>query len=270
MPVEHPGQSIAEVAQQVPPIRDLDGFGRAAANRFGVSTGAVTRDDIDAGMVAQPSPDRLRLAVRQDIDGAVALEIDDERAVALPIAERSHGVMSAKLTGRQAQSSMPITCGVGGAGNGAVRISRSSVSPLTGMASRDARRAPASPPALKAMRRWASARRAMRRTRGRATPGRRSAKTRRGQSGAEHRKRRTCSSSWPTRPCHGRSPRRRAYRLWTRRDVRRHRGQEPAAPRVRTATRTRSGSTTTRSTMRPAGSRDSSDLDKEQATFRVG
>ena len=47
----------------MPAIRDLNGLGRAAPNAVGVSTGAVTCDDVDAGMVAQPSPDRLRLAV---------------------------------------------------------------------------------------------------------------------------------------------------------------------------------------------------------------
>jgi len=159
VPVEHPGQGVAEVAQKVPAVRDLDGLGRAAANAVGVSTGAVTRDDVDAGMVVQPSPDRLRLAVGQDINGTVALQIDDERAVAL------------------SSTPSPVVdavAGVGAAGNGAVRIRRSSVSPLAGMASRDARRAPASPPALKATWHCASARRAVRRTRGRATAGRRS------------------------------------------------------------------------------------------------
>ena len=74
VPVEHPGQGVAEVVQKVPAVRDLDGLGRAAANAVGVSTGAVTRDDVDAGMVAQPSPNRLRLAVGQNIDGTVALD----------------------------------------------------------------------------------------------------------------------------------------------------------------------------------------------------
>jgi len=83
VPVEHPGQGVAEVAQKVPAVRDLDGLGRAAANAVVVSTGAVARDDVDARMVAQPCPDRLRLAARQNVDGAVALQIDDELAAAL-------------------------------------------------------------------------------------------------------------------------------------------------------------------------------------------
>jgi len=83
VPVEHPGQGVAEVAQKVPAICNLNGLGRAAANAVGVSTGAVTRDDLDAGMVVQPSPNRLRLTVGQNIDRTVALQIDDERAVML-------------------------------------------------------------------------------------------------------------------------------------------------------------------------------------------
>ncbi len=49
VPVKHSGQGVAEVAQKVPPVCDLGGLGRAVANPFGVSTGAVMRDDVDAG-----------------------------------------------------------------------------------------------------------------------------------------------------------------------------------------------------------------------------
>jgi hypothetical protein len=109
VPVEHPGQGVAEVAQKVPAVRDLDGLGRAAANAVGVSTGAVTRDDVDAGMVAQPSPNRLRLAVGQNIDGTVALQIDDDRAVALslapsPVVDADDARGSVKNLGRYAAS----------------------------------------------------------------------------------------------------------------------------------------------------------------------
>ncbi len=57
----------------------MSGAGRVST--IGVSTGAVTRDNVDTGTAVQPSSDRLRVTVRQNIDGA-ALQIDDERAVA--------------------------------------------------------------------------------------------------------------------------------------------------------------------------------------------
>ena len=83
VPVEHSGHRVAKVAQKVPPVRNLDGLGCAGANAVGVSTRAVSRDDLDAGMTVQPRSDRLRVAIGQHVDRTVALEIDDERAVAL-------------------------------------------------------------------------------------------------------------------------------------------------------------------------------------------
>jgi len=201
---------------------------------------------------------RLRVAVGQHVDWTVALQVDNERAVALatapgPVADADHP----RRRGHRQR-------------RGAARIRRSSVSPLTGMASRDARRAPASPPALKAMRRWASARRAVRLSRGGATAGSRSAKMRRGHAGPEHRKRRTCRSIRPARPCQGRSPGRRTYRLWPRCERRRQSGHAAASARARTVTTTRSWATAIRSTVTPTGSRDSSDLDKAASGIQRG
>lgn len=88
MPIEHPGQGVAKVAQEVEAVRDLDSLGCAVPNAIGVGAGAVARDDLDAGMAVQPCPDRLRVAVRQHVDRTVALQIDDQRAVALPSAPR--------------------------------------------------------------------------------------------------------------------------------------------------------------------------------------
>jgi len=42
---------------------------------IGVGPGAVAADDLDAGMRAQPGGERLRRAVRQQINRAVALEV---------------------------------------------------------------------------------------------------------------------------------------------------------------------------------------------------
>ena len=69
------------------------------------------------------------------------------------------------------------------------RIMRSSVSPLTGMASCWARRDPGSPPNAKPIWRCMSPRRAVRRARGGPTSGRRSVKICRGQLALVHRNR---------------------------------------------------------------------------------
>ncbi len=161
------------------------------------------------------------------------------------------------------QSSIPMIRAGGSGSMGTARIRRSSVSPLTGMARRVDSRAPGFPPTLNAMVRCASASLCVRRTRGGATAGKRSAKMRRGQSATAHRNRRTRRWSSPTRSCQGRSPSRRLYRLWTRRDERRHSGHAAVRARTRATTTTRSASTSTCSTTRLAGSNENRDLDTE-------
>jgi hypothetical protein len=49
VPVERPRQGVAEVAQEMPAIADLDGPWRAAPDPVGVGAGAVACDDLDAG-----------------------------------------------------------------------------------------------------------------------------------------------------------------------------------------------------------------------------
>ena len=53
-------------------------------SHVGIGAGAVATNDRDAGMRAQPGGEGLRRAVGQQIDRAVALEVDDDAAVASP------------------------------------------------------------------------------------------------------------------------------------------------------------------------------------------
>ena len=85
----------AQVAQQVPTIRDLDGVGRALARAVRIGAGAVARDHLDAGVGAQPGRERLGPPVGQQIHDPVALEVDEHRPVAVaaaprPIIHREH------------------------------------------------------------------------------------------------------------------------------------------------------------------------------------
>ncbi len=52
----------------------------------GIGAGAVAADDLDAGMRPQPGGEGLRRAVGQQINRAVALEVDDDATVAPPAA----------------------------------------------------------------------------------------------------------------------------------------------------------------------------------------
>ena len=54
---------IPEIAQQVPAIRNLNRLRRPLANAISVSSGAIARDDLNAGIFAQPASDRLCLPV---------------------------------------------------------------------------------------------------------------------------------------------------------------------------------------------------------------
>jgi hypothetical protein len=67
-------------------VCDLYGCWRALARAFGVRSAAVTADDLDAWVSVQPRRERRRLAVGQQLDGSAAFEINEDGAVALPLA----------------------------------------------------------------------------------------------------------------------------------------------------------------------------------------
>lgn len=76
-------------------IRNLDGLRGAAAYTIGVSTRTVTRHNLGAGMMVQPSGEDGRLPIRQQVDHGPTLQIDEDRAVALaappsPVIDAEH------------------------------------------------------------------------------------------------------------------------------------------------------------------------------------
>ncbi len=81
-------QRIGEVPEQMPAVRDLHGIRCATTSALGVGPGAITGDHLDAGVVPQPCRERRRLAVRQEVDHAPLLEVDQHRAVALASSPR--------------------------------------------------------------------------------------------------------------------------------------------------------------------------------------
>jgi hypothetical protein len=74
---------IAKVAQQVPPVGDLHGVRSPLADTVRVGTRAITRDDFDTRMSAQPGRERRRLTIRQQVDNLVLLQIDQDCAVTM-------------------------------------------------------------------------------------------------------------------------------------------------------------------------------------------
>ena len=99
MPVGERLHGIAEIAQQMPAIRNLDGVGCALSGTVGVGAGAIARDEGHARVLPQPHRQGLGLTVGKQIHHAVALQVDQDRAERWPR--------------RQAQSSTASTRGGG-------------------------------------------------------------------------------------------------------------------------------------------------------------
>src|SRR4051794_33388215 len=86
---------IAEVAQQMPPVRDLDSIWRSLPDAVGVDAGAVTRDDLHPRVPLQPRRQALDPAVRQQVEYPVLLQVDEDGPVAVtapprPIIDPEH------------------------------------------------------------------------------------------------------------------------------------------------------------------------------------
>jgi hypothetical protein len=67
----------------MPTIRDLHGVGSTLTDPVRVGTSAITRDDFDPRMNAQPGRERRRLTIRQQVDNLVLLQIDQDGAVTM-------------------------------------------------------------------------------------------------------------------------------------------------------------------------------------------
>ena len=88
LPLHSGSQRVAQVAQDVPAVRDLAGLRGAVADSVGVGPGPVPGDHLDAGMPPQPGSQRARLSVWQQVDHFIAFQIHEHRAVAMATAQR--------------------------------------------------------------------------------------------------------------------------------------------------------------------------------------
>lgn len=59
---------IAEIAEQVPSVGDLDDARRTLTNAVSINAGSIARNDLDARLIAQPSGNRCGVAVWEEID----------------------------------------------------------------------------------------------------------------------------------------------------------------------------------------------------------
>ena len=116
----------------MPPVRHLGGQRRALRSAFGVTPATVTADDLCARVGGQPGAEGLRGPLRENVHRTAGFDIDQHRAVDMPLAQR-------EVVDAEHQRSPAI-------GVGAARISRISVERLTAHASLPVSRVPARPP----------------------------------------------------------------------------------------------------------------------------
>jgi hypothetical protein len=65
------------------PISHVNGLGRALLAAFGIRASSVAHDDLDATVLAQRRGEYLGVAIIQQIDGPMRLDIDWQRTRAL-------------------------------------------------------------------------------------------------------------------------------------------------------------------------------------------
>jgi hypothetical protein len=89
---EHQLQRLGQVLQQVEAVGDLHRLRRPPACALGIHAQSVTRDHRNPGVLAQPSRERVRLAIRQQCHRPVAFQVHQHGAVGVSLAHplRSH------------------------------------------------------------------------------------------------------------------------------------------------------------------------------------
>lgn len=124
-----PLNGLGEVRPDVPPIRDMDRIGSADPPGLGVGSGTVPADHFDAGMTGEPAGHRRCRPVRQQVDGLACLDVDQDCAVVVSLAQgeivhpedsrcRRLGLRQAADQPQQRRPAHPGRQGLGQAGAG--------------------------------------------------------------------------------------------------------------------------------------------------------
>src|SRR5258708_25061131 len=87
---EHLVQGGAGVRREMKAVCHLDRVGRALPTTFGVRTGAIADDDLDAWVMTQPIGEDLGGAIVEQIDRPVRLEINEQGSVAALFPAQGH------------------------------------------------------------------------------------------------------------------------------------------------------------------------------------
>src|SRR3546814_21046112 len=81
-------QRLTQATEQMPAIGHLHGPWSSAPCSLGIKVGAITRDNPDPRVALQPVGHAVRIAIRQQIQTAIPLQIADDRYIPLPAPPR--------------------------------------------------------------------------------------------------------------------------------------------------------------------------------------
>lgn len=101
-PGEPSFDSLSHIEEQVPAVSHLQGLGSPDGSSSRVLGGAVTRDDANPGLPAQPRGDRCTGAVGEEVNDASLLQVDQNGAIGAPLLDGPYvdGPLLARLLNR--------------------------------------------------------------------------------------------------------------------------------------------------------------------------
>lgn len=115
MAVDDALEDVAQIAQEMPSVGDLNGLRGTASRALGIAAGPITGDHLDAGVLLEPTRNSVGAPVRQELDDLATLEVAYDRAVALaapecPVVNADHAPRPPRLDcggADQAQKRIP-------------------------------------------------------------------------------------------------------------------------------------------------------------------
>ena len=81
MPVTDGLDGFPDIAEQVPPIGNLDSARRTLTDAVGISACTIPGDDLDTWAIPQPRGQRRGFTIRQKVDHLVRLQVNQHGAV---------------------------------------------------------------------------------------------------------------------------------------------------------------------------------------------
>jgi hypothetical protein len=80
-------QRLSQILEEMPPVGNLNGIGSNLMCPFSVRTCSIAANELDSRMLLQPGAQRLGCALRQELNRAVVIKVDQDGAIGLAFAE---------------------------------------------------------------------------------------------------------------------------------------------------------------------------------------